>query len=227
MAKESGEKGFYETWKEIQEENHPKQIELADFPRLSDALDEMAKNARSSTVNPERLVGNKKYFFNVLPFLEEGEQPHYLFPLTRGFTAESALVVESGATQTELLDNSDGGACMITDRYVRVHSSKGEWTIPFESITSVDFVGHPALHIQTQGRTYYIRIAGTLFDEEQNLSDAASYIREKHREAISKESNTGEERPMEKLEKLGELRDKGVVTEEEFQAKKSDLLDEI
>lgn len=190
-------------------------------------MENLSGRAESETVTPDRLVGNEKFFFNVLPFLEDGEQPHYLFPLTKGFTAQSALVVESGASQEELLDNTDGGSCLVTDRYVRVHSSKGEWTIPYESITSVDFVGHPALHIQTQGRTYYIRIAGTLFDEEQNLSDAASYIRKSQRKAWKTESKSGERSPVDKLERLGELRDKGVVTEEEFQEKKSDLLDEI
>ncbi|ELY30167.1 SHOCT domain-containing protein [Haloferax volcanii] len=33
--------------------------------------------------------------------------------------------------------------------------------------------------------------------------------------------------PLEQLEKLGELRDNGVLSEEEFEEKKADLLDEI
>jgi len=37
-------------------------------------------------------------------------------------------------------------------------------------------------------------------------------------------SGTGEESYLEELEKLGELRDKGIITDEEFEAKKKELL---
>jgi hypothetical protein len=158
--------------------------------------------------------------------LEQGEQPHYLFPLTQGITAESALVVESGAERERLLNKTDGGSVAVTNRYVRVHSKKGEWTIPYSSIVSVDFVGHPALHIQTAGRTYYIRIAGTFFDEEQNLSEAANFIRERQRQAESTEDTSSDDE-LSKLEKLAELRDEGVLTEEEFQEKKAEILDDL
>lgn len=190
-----------------------------------EALEEIVRNAKSDTVTVDRLVGEEQYFHNVIPFFEEGEQPHFVFPLTQGLLADSPLVVESGAEREELLSKTDGGSVVITDRYVRVQSSKGEWTIPYNSISSVDFVGHPALHIQTAGRTYYIKIAGTFFDEDENLSEAASYIREQQRQ--SKQESTSESDPLEKLEKLGELRDKGVLSDAEFEEKKQELMDQI
>lgn len=215
------DKSFREKVEEIRNERHG-DVELDISPQ---ELNQLANKAESDTVTVDRLLGEEQFFFNVVPFFEEGEQPHFLFPLTQGVFAESALVVESGAETQELLSKSDGGSVVITDRYVRIHSKKGEWTIPYNSVTSVDFVGHPALHVQTAGRTYYIKIAGTFFDEEQNLSEAASYIREKQRE--SQQSSTSESDPVEQLEKLGELKDKGVISEEEFAEKKQDLLDQI
>lgn len=194
---------------------------------VSEAVDKIVRDAKSDTVTTERLLGQEQYFTNVLPFLEKNEQPHFLFPLTQGLLAEPALVVETGPEQKELLSKTDGGTVVISNRYIRIHSSKGEWTIPYNSVASVDFVGHPALHIQTSGRTYYIHIAGTHFDEEENLSEAVNYIREMQRNSRENPQSTSESDPIDQLERLSELKDKGVVSEEEFQTKKQEILDKI
>jgi len=224
------DQSFRERVEEIRQERAEQRGENTDTSAAEvvppEPVRKLAERAKSETVTGQRLMGDEKYFYQVISYLEEGEQPHFLFPLTMGLTADDALVVEAGAEQTVLLSNMDGGSCVITDRYTRIVSGKGEWTIPHNSVVSVDFVGHPALHVQTSGRTYYIKIAGTFFDEEENLSEAATYIREKQRESASGESDEDGE-PLEKLAKLGELRDRGVITEEEFQEKKQDLLDEI
>lgn len=191
-----------------------------------DDVKQLAERAKNETVSAQRLVGDEEYFHQIVSYLEDDEQPHFLFPLTKGITAQSALMVESGAEREELLGKLDGGTCSITNKYVRIVSEKGEWTIPYNSVVSVDFVGHPELHIQTSGRTYYIRIAGTLFNEEENLSEAATYIRERQRESASGASDTDED-PLERLEKLGELRDEGLISDEEFQNKKQELLDDV
>lgn len=187
----------------------------------------VASNAKSNTVTEERLMGKEQYFFSTISYFEEKEQPHFLFPLTQGLFAEPALIVETGPDQKELLSKSDGGTVAITNRYVRIHSSKGEWTIPYNSIASVDFVGHPALHIQTSGRTYYIRIAGTFFDEEQNLSKAAKYIREMQRNSREETQSTSNPDPIDQLEKLSGLKEEEIISEKDFERKKQELLDEI
>jgi len=216
------EKSFWEQVKEMQEEHQNTGVseEL-----LQEVSEKRAAGARSDTVTAARLCGEEQFFHNVIPFLEEGEQPHYLFPLTNGLTADNALVIESGAEERVLLSNTDGGSVMISDLSIRIVSSKGEWSIPFDSISSVDFVGHPALHIQTTGRTYYIKIAGTFFDEEETVSEAATHIRQIQRE--SREDPSTEKEPLDKLERLSELHDKGVLADEEFEEKKADLLDDI
>jgi len=222
---EDENKSFWERVEEIgQEEDNKRKKSTEDVPFK--AIRRLAEQAENETVTPERLIGDEQFFTEVISFLEEGEQPHFLFPLTTGLLADSALVVESGAEREELLSKLDGGSCVVTDRYIRIVSNKGEWTIPYNSVASVDFVGHPALHVQTSGRTYYIKIAGTIFDEEKNLSEAATFIREKQREATLNDSSD-EEDALEKLDKLGELREKGVITEEEFKKKKKQLLEDI
>ena len=196
----------------------------------------LAYDAVSDLVTPARLHGTEQYFNNVLVYLEEGEQPDYLFPLTKGMFAEEALIVETGAEPAIWLDKNDGGTVVVSDRYVRIISELGEWTIPYSSITSVDIVGHPALHIHTEGRTYYIRIAGTLFDDEEELHEAAQYIRQKQRlvsgdveaEQIAKGTEAQDsEDPIEKIRRLGDLKEDGVISDEEFENKKEELLKEI
>ena len=191
-------------------------------------LQEIVHQAKNDTVTAKRLIGKEQFFHDVLPFIESDEQPHFLLPLTKGILADPALVIESGAEREELLDKQDGGSVVITNKYVRIHSDKGEWTIPYSSISSVDFVGHPALHIQSVGRTYYIKIAGTHFDEEENLSVAAKYIRQKQQEAEGNSSDSNDSAdPLDQLEKLNNLKEAGALTEKEFEHKKQNLLDEI
>lgn len=222
---DNNDQSFVEWLEETREKRGDYNNNLTEFTN-SKYIRNLVEGAKSETVTANRLLGEEQYFHQVLSYLEEDEQPHFLFPLTTGLLAESPLVVESGAEREELLGKADGGTCSITDRYVRIVSKKGEWTIPYNSVVSVDFVGHPALHVQTSGRTYYIKIAGTFFDEEEDLSEAATYIRERQREAASNTSDS-EEDPLDKLEKLGELREKGVISEEEFENKKQELLEDI
>jgi len=198
--------------------------------------EELANQAKSSTVTKKRLMGgsedeinnksylpDSKYFVDILSFLEENEVPQYLFPLTQGLLVSPPLEVESGAEREKLINKNKGGVIAVTNKYVRIHSVAGEWTIPYDSIVSVDFVGHPSLHIQTSGRTYYIRVAGSYFDLSEQVSEAASYIRNKEEE----NDDDPEADPLDKLERLGELRNNGIISEDEFENKKSNLLDEI
>ncbi|MDR5674652.1 SHOCT domain-containing protein [Halalkaliarchaeum sp. AArc-GB] len=211
--------------------NSSSQNEASEIP--DEIVKGIAASAVSDLVTPARLHGTEEYFNNVLVYLEQGEQPDYLFPLTRGMFADDSLIVESGAEQTILLDKNSGGTVVVSNRYVRIVSDTGEWTIPYSSISSVDVVGHPALHIHTKGRTYYIKIAGTLFDDEGELNEAASYIRKKQRmvagdmEAEHQVKKVESEDPIQKIGRLNELKKAGGITEEEFEEKKRQLLDGI
>jgi hypothetical protein len=195
-----------------------------------DLVQDLAEGAISDSVSAERLMGQEQYFHNVMPFLEADEQPHYLFPLTKGFFADIPLIIDSGAEREEALSKQDGGTVVVSNHYVRIISIKGEWTIPYSSISSVDYVGHPSLHVQTEGRTYYIKVAGTHFNEEERLSEASTYIRRKQRGAGNQSTQNisdDDTKPLDQIKQLGELRDAGAISKEEFEEKKQELLDRI
>jgi len=222
------DKSFSERKKDIEDERQRIKKERKGEPtvdELEEKLQPIVEKAKSRTVTAERLVGQENFFHNIYPFLEEDEQPHFLFPLTKGVFAEGALIVESAAEREELLSNQDGGSVVMTDHYIRIHSSSGEWTIPYTSIVSVDQLGHPALHIQTSGRTYYIQIAGTKFDLAANVNQAARYIRDK--QAERSQTKTDGKSPIEKLETLSELHEQGKISKAKYEDKKEDLLEEI
>jgi hypothetical protein len=80
-----------------------------------------------------------------------------------------------------------------------------------------------------------LRIDDTSYNfDKEKLKQAGKYIQERVAEVDAKqgdevgaESASNDEDPLDRIEKLANLRDSGVLTEEEFKQKKSDLLDKI
>lgn len=80
-----------------------------------------------------------------------------------------------------------------------------------------------------------LRIDNTTYNfDREELQQAGEYIQDRVAEvdnAQNKRANNenapDEEEPLDRIEKLADLRDNGVLTDEEFEEKKSDLLDEI
>ena len=103
-------------------------------------------------------------------------------------------------------------------------------TMPLKSITSIErksTLGFRTiiLHTSHDELTFTTMVAKP---EEQSLLDAIELGRE------SKPVNTSEpvtpvndDNPLESLKKLGELKDIGLITEEEFQSKKAELMARI
>jgi hypothetical protein len=74
--------------------------------------------------------------------------------------------------------------------------------------------------------------AEDLSDEElqqamKDLNIQSQDLTDEDRAALNQEEGSGESEPsyLDELEKLGKLRDEGIITDEEFQAKKQQLLD--
>ncbi|MDB9250059.1 PH domain-containing protein [Halorubrum ezzemoulense] len=109
-------------------------------------------------------------------------------------------------------------------------------SIDYKNISSVEVsFGMLAkrINLETDSQVFGIGVGQLGKDEVQ---DMAQFIREKMRESNGSDDSTteqtvgsseNEEDPLDKLERLGELRDDGVITEEEFQEKKQSLLDQI
>jgi len=102
-----------------------------------------------------------------------------------------------------------------------------ERSVPYRNITSVDLdlgAVYKRLSLQTAGQTYHIDIGGLSKDECRKM---ARFVRNKVSEAQETGGSGGETDPVDQLERLRDLKDDGVLTEEEFEEKKSDLLDKI
>ena len=199
------------------------------------AAEEVADKAITNTVTPETLLGEETYYHNVLRHIRANEQPHFVFPLTCGIGADPSLIVESGGQPQPLIDGATGGSLVLTDRYVRVHSDAGEWTIPYRTILSADRNGHPGFRITTQNKTYTILIAGTLFDFTEEVALGIEFIREAVRDAQSTSNQTDDTSdnsntaldPHETLQKLKEMYEQDLITDEEYQKKRQEALDRI
>lgn len=106
-----------------------------------------------------------------------------------------------------------------------------ERSVPYDSITSVDLdtgLVRKRLTLQTPGQTYHIGAGST---EKDELREMAKFIRQKISETKQPSTPQAEpaeqESPVDQLEKLSDLHEKGVLTDDEFQDKKEELLDKI
>lgn len=127
----------------------------------------------------------------------------------------------------------------VTDQRVLVKQRKmigsGHTSIDYRDIASVEVsfgMVQKRLNLETDSKVFGIGVGKIAKDEVQ---DAAQFIREKtresnrHEESASSPSDslTEDKDPLDKLERLGTLRENGVITDEEFQQKKQSLLDQI
>ena len=96
-------------------------------------------------------------------------------------------------------------------------------TIPLNKITSIErksLMGHRTIKMHTSHDQLEFK---TFEDKEQQLVDAIEAGREQSIPASAPQT-TQQSDPMEALKKLGELKELGVITDDEFQEKKRALL---
>jgi len=179
-------------------------------------------------VTPERL---KK----IVDILDNDEVVHFL---TRGSTVDVEGSGAGGSLFGDDRSRKSGTSgyvrSVVTDRRVAVKVPQflgnDERSIPYSNITSVDMdtgLVNKRLTLQTPGQTYHIEAHEPGKDE---LREITRFIRRKISEAnqpTTVQADSSEPDPLEQLEKLKTLHDQGVINDEEFSKKKSDLLDEI
>ena len=192
-------------------------------------IEEMAKKAKGESVTATRIA-------RISSHLDRDEQPHFFNKGGSYF----GLRIEGGDTEIRkgnkgkgplgTFNNMSGNLLVATDKRVLIISMQTTGddvhSIPYDSITGVDSAkGFPVkITVQTHGRTYHMETG----NEEDDLSELTGYIREMRTQSKeSTPSGSTEKTPLEKVEKLGELKEKGVLSEEEFNIKKERLLDEI
>lgn len=187
---------------------------------------QLAENARGDSVTEELLTESNSGGFlsasydSLLSYLDEGEQPHYIFSIY-------STVLDGGGI---------GGLheyLTVTEERIRLTSSEVDSTISFRSIVNVGYskeeLSHYVLSIKCTDTIYNIQLwkgSSGNFDEPE-LKEAIEYMKSKRDEAISGGQNLGSLSPVEKMEQLREMYEKGLIDDSEFEAKKSEILDEM
>ena len=179
-------------------------------------------------VTPERVD-------KIRDILDDDEEVHYI---TRGSTVDvegsSAGSSLFGDDRSRKSGTSGYVRAVITGERVAVKipqlTGNDERSIPYESITSVDLdtgLVNKRLSLQTPGQTYHIEAHEP---GKNGVRQAVKFIRNKIKESNEETivvEDSSEPDPTEQLKNLKELHDEGVLSDEEFEGKKSDLLDKI
>lgn len=193
----------------------------------SDTPDEadIACEPQGDYVTPKR-VGK------IADVLDDDENVHYL---TRGSTVD----VQEGGDSSSLFGDdrsrksgtSGWVRAAFTDTRVVVKIPQvlgnDERSIPYQTITSVDLdtgLVKKRVTLQTMGATYHIEVDEPGKDE---VRDAMKFVRDRLGRAPSESAGGNDDDPLDQVAKLKELRDDGAITDEEFEEKKADLLDDL
>lgn len=129
-------------------------------------------------------------------------------------------------------DTQHNGALIVTESRVAFYRKGfiGEVieTIPLKSITSIErksTLGHRVIRVHTSHDDLEFKTFSK--ESEQALVEAIESWRGLGAETAAPEKNKASNDPFEQLKKLSELKESGVISDEEFQAKKIKLMDLI
>jgi len=188
-------------------------------------------NAAGNSVNRDTLLIPVGAGIAPINLLDEGEQPHY-------FLNGSTVDVEGQGSGGESIvgwdrDRRIGSAyTVITEQRVLIiaNHARGydEHTVPYDSITAVNLnsgIASTRLSIQTKSATYHCSVSKSKRKYGSSEVDSAAKFLRKYRQQNHQDDSTDD--PLDRLEKLKDLYDNGAITEDEFEEKKSSLLDEI
>jgi hypothetical protein len=206
------------------------------FQRVWDSESESISTNEALDADPQGAYVTRDRFKKVSDILDSDEKVHFI---TRGSTVD---VEGSGAGNSLFGDDRSRKSgtrgyvrAVVTDRRVAVKVPQflgnDERSVPYSNITSVDLdtgLVNKRLTLQTAGQTYHIEAHEPGKDE---VRDAIRFIRQKISNAnqpqVVQAAESSEPDPLDQLEKLKGLHEKGVVSDEEFEQKKSKLLDKI
>jgi hypothetical protein len=200
-------------------------------------LDQSPSADDALSADPQGSYVTRDRYEKIKGILDPEEQVHFI---TRGSTVD----VEGSSAGSSLFgDNRSRKSgtrgyvrAVITDKRVAVKIPQmlgtDERSVSYNSITSVDLdtgLVNKRLTLQTPGQTYHIEAHEPGKDEVRR---AIRFIRQKvektnQPDVIQQQSDESEPDALEKLEKLKELNDSGAISDEEFDDKKQELLDEI
>ena len=136
----------------------------------------LSTNAMSLTVTESRLKGNEVYFANSIPTLRFGEQPHFLFALSKGtIMPDWSFAIEKFGETIPIIEGDKTGSLVVTDLGIRIITKKDKRAIKYNSVTHVEYGSYPSLKIHTGNEAYKIRLARTIHSKS-DVSDCANFI---------------------------------------------------
>ncbi|WP_324618199.1 PH domain-containing protein [Haloterrigena salifodinae] len=157
-------------------------------------------------------------------YLDPGEKVHFL-----ARSAGDRFEIDG-----DVVDDVLAQRTAATDKRIVIKKKKNPFgyesqSIRYENISSVDLSSglvQTKLRIETSSKVYGIGVGKLSDDAAEAMSD---FIRMKMSQAqeSSSASENSEDDPLDKLERLRDLMEDGVVSEEEFNEKKAELLDQI
>lgn len=166
--------------------------------------------------------------------LDKGEKPHYI---TRGSTVD----VEGSSAGSSLFGDDRSRKtgtrgyvrAVFTDRRVAIKVPQwlgsDERSVPYDSITSVDLdtgLVNKRISLQTPGQTYHIEAQEP---GKEQVREVVKFVRNKISEANKPDTVVAESEPdpLDQIEKLSDLHERGVISDEEFEKKRESLLDKV
>jgi hypothetical protein len=191
----------------------------------------------SKSVGDHSPVGDyvtEKRIAKVEGILDNDENVHYI---TRGSTVDVEGSQAGGSLFGDDRSRKSGTKGYVRAAYTqkRVVIKIPQWlgtderTVPYHNITSVDLdtgLVNKRVTLQTPGQTYHIEAQEPGKDE---CREVIKFVRDKIRDSQTSSDKTEkkEDDPLDQLDKLKDLHEKGAISEEEFEEKKEDLLDKI
>jgi hypothetical protein len=225
----------YEVWFENKkqgllnrlEERQDRLQEYSAADRDESEVRPLVENAQGESIQPVNLF--QKLDDETVPYdlLDEGEQPHY-------FLGGTSLDVEGNGAGGESITGWDrdrriGSAyTLLTEQRVLIVANHlrgyDHHTVPYDSISSVNLntgLTSTRLSLQTRSATYHLSVTAS---DEDEVKDAVEWLRARRRQGNESASNND---PIDRLEKLKELHEDDVLTDEEFEEKKSSILSDV
>ncbi|WP_049994988.1 PH domain-containing protein [Halapricum salinum] len=154
--------------------------------------------------------------------LSPGEKVHYL-------STGNRFSINGEEKQTMKL------RLALTDRRILLKRKQKligneQQTFNYEDISSVNLrkgMVFKKIAIETQSATYGIGVTNS--HDSNELQAMVNFIREKSRSSRGAQDGSagGETDPLDRIDKLKELNEKGAISDEEFEQKKDDLLDQV
>jgi hypothetical protein len=188
---------------------------------LFDSEEEKLEQAKHKFYSKER-------YHQVAEYVSEGEKVEGILNIS-GVTHDDDDDSFLGENQGSGFRTSNQFAIFTNERILIrlpgfIHTDTS--SIGYQNVKSVETKNGMVkrkLVLRTSGEDYHI----VALDNNEVVQIAANHVREKIRGGSSSDSGPNEKTPTEKIEDLKNLYDKGIISEEEFKSKKSELLDKI